>query len=168
MIAAVACINDLTPEGGWSSPIVESDKIFVGNRDGNLVRFDPETGNLDQSWRYPREDGLGAIYSSPVIVGDTIYGAGYTCRGDNCDGEIFALNLADGSSIWGQTGLELQTKLVGQIGVVGSTLLVGTGPLGEEDKGPDGYLYGLDASAGATAASECRSVRCFPQVRSVL
>ncbi|MDA1278488.1 MAG: PQQ-binding-like beta-propeller repeat protein [Chloroflexi bacterium] len=156
MIVSAACIDDLTPEGGWSSPVVENDKLFVGNRDGNLVRFDPATGNLDQNWRYPRGDGLGAIYSSPVIVGDKIYGAGYTCRGDNCDGEIFALNLADGSSIWGQTGLELKTKLVGPIGIVGSTLLVGTGELGEEDDGPEGYLYGLDASTGASSIVKWR------------
>ncbi len=156
MIAAAACINDLTPQGGWSGPIVEEDRLFVGNLDGNLVRFDPETGNIDNSWRYPREDGLGAIYGSPVIIGDNIYGAGYTCRGDNCNGEIFGLNLADGSSIWGQRGLELKTKLVGQVGVVGTTLLVGTSALGEEDDGPEGYLYALDSSPGATTLVKWR------------
>jgi outer membrane protein assembly factor BamB len=156
MIAAAACINDLTPQGGWSGPIVEEDRLFVGNIDGNLVRFDPETGNIDNSWRYPREDGLGAIYGSPVIIGNNIYGAGYTCRGDNCSGEIFGLNLADGSSIWGQRGLELKTKFVGQVGVVGTTLLVGTSALGEEDDGPEGYLYALDSSPGATTLVKWR------------
>ena len=111
-------MNDLTPQGGWSAPVVQDEMLLVGNRDGNLVRFDPSTGNLDLDWRYPREDGLGAIYGSPVIVGDNVYDAGYTCRGDNCDGEIFAVSLADGFSIWGPTGLELNTKLVGQIAVI--------------------------------------------------
>ncbi|MCH8909491.1 MAG: PQQ-binding-like beta-propeller repeat protein [Chloroflexi bacterium] len=149
MFAAAACIDDLTPQGGWSAPIVEDDKFFVGNRDGNLVRFDPETGNLDPNWRYPREDGLGAIYGSPIVIGDNIYGAGYTCRGNNCNGEIFGLSLADGSSIWGLRGLELKTKLVGQISAVGTTLLVGTSALGEEDNGPEGYLYALETASGS-------------------
>ena len=61
MIAAIACVNDLTPEGGWSAPVEEGDKLFVGNRDGRLVRFDPESGNLDSNWRYPDGDGLGAM-----------------------------------------------------------------------------------------------------------
>ena len=149
MFAAAACIDDLTPQGGWSAPIVVDDKLFVGNRDGNLVRFDPETGNLDPNWRYPREDGLGAIYGSPIVIGDNIYGAGYTCRGNNCNGEIFGLSLADGSSIWGLRGLELKTKLVGQISAVGTTLLFGTSALGEEDNGPEGYLYALETASGS-------------------
>ena len=113
LFAAAACINDLTPQGGWSNPIIEDGKLFVGNLDGNLVKFDPETANLDLGWRYPREDGLGAIYGSPIIVGDNIYGAGYTCRGDNCNGEIYGRNLVDGSSMWGRRGRGEQTKLVG-------------------------------------------------------
>ena len=149
LFAAAACINDLTPQGGWSNPIIEDGKLFVGNLDGNLVKFDPETANLDLGWRYPREDGLGAIYGSPIIVGDNIYGAGYTCRGDNCNGEIFGLNLVDGSSIWGQRGLELQTKFVGQISAVGTTLLVGTSAIGEEENGSEGYLYALDIAPGS-------------------
>ncbi|HJP28788.1 MAG TPA: PQQ-binding-like beta-propeller repeat protein [Dehalococcoidia bacterium] len=147
MIAAVGCVNDLTPEGGWSSPISEGDKIFVGNRDGNLVRFDPASGNLDNSWRYPFDDGLGAMYSEPVVVGDIVYGAGYTCRGNSCDGEVFALNLEDGVSIW---RLELKTKLVGPLAIAGSSLLFSTGEIdGEEEDGTAGYLYALDISNGA-------------------
>ena len=149
MFAAAACVNDLTPQGGWAGPIVENDKLFIGNLDGNLVKFDPETGNLDYGWRYPREDGLGAIYSNPVVLGDNIYGTGYTCSGDSCEGEIFGLSLIDGTSIWGRRGLELKTKLVGQVALVETTLLVGTSALGEEDDGPDGYLYALDTAPGS-------------------
>ncbi|MBN4074251.1 PQQ-binding-like beta-propeller repeat protein [bacterium AH-315-D21] len=149
MFATVACVNDLTPSGGWSAPIVEDGKLYIGNLEGTLVKFDPETGSLD-NWRYPREeDGLGAIYGSPVIVGDNIYGVAYTCRGDNCEGEIYGLSLADGFSIWGPRGLEVSTKLVGQINVVGTTLLVGTSALGEEENGTEGYLYALDTAPGS-------------------
>lgn len=156
MIAAAACINDLTPAGGWAGPVEVDDQLFIGNRDGKLVRFDPETGNLDRSWQYPSDDGLGAIYGRPVVIGDYIYGTGYTCRGDNCDGEIFGLNLADGTSIWGQHGLQLKTKLVGQIGVSGDTLLVGTVAISEEKNGAEGYLYGLNSSPDASSLVKWR------------
>ena len=50
MIAAVACVNDLTPSGGWSGPVAEDGKLFIGNLDGNLVRFDIKSSNVDSSW----------------------------------------------------------------------------------------------------------------------
>jgi outer membrane protein assembly factor BamB len=158
MIAAMACVNDLTPEGGWSGPVEEGDNLFVANLDGRLVRFNPETGNLDTSWRYPRgdDDGLGAMYSDSVVIGENIYNMGYTCKGDDCSGEVFGLNLADGSSIWGQKGLELNTKLVGRIGVSGDTIFIGTTAIGEEEDGADGYLYAIDSAADTSSITKWR------------
>ncbi len=156
LIAAVGCINDLTPEGGWSSAVVEDDYLFIGNLDGNLVRFDTATGNIDNSWRYPSDDGLGAMYSDAVVIGDNIYSVGYTCKGDSCDGEIFGLSLASGTSVWGGNGLQLKTKLVGDIGVSGDTFFVGTTALGEEEDGPEGYLYALDSTPGASVITKWR------------
>lgn len=150
MIAAVACVNDLTPEGGWSGPVVEDESMFIGNRDGHLVKFDPANGNLDSNWRYPFDDGLGAMYSNAVVIGENIYNVGYTCRGDKCNGEIFGVTIADGRSIWGQQGIELETKLVGDIGVFDSTLLVGTTAIGDEKHGAEGYLYALDSRPDAS------------------
>jgi outer membrane protein assembly factor BamB len=43
----------------------------------------------------------------------------------------------------------LKTKLVGQVGVAGTTLLVGTSALGDEDNSPDGYLYALETAPGS-------------------
>ena len=156
MIAAIACVNDLTPEGGWSAPVEEGDKLFVGNRDGRLVRFDPESGNLDSNWRYPDGDGLGAMYSNSVVIGENIYNVGYTCNGDNCEGEIFGLSLIDGSSIWGQNGLELKTKLVGSIGVFDETIFIGTTVIGDEEDSADGYLYAIDSAADASSITKWR------------
>ena len=156
MIAAVACVNDLTPSGGWSGPVAEDGKLFIGNLDGNLVRFDIKSSNVDSSWRYPFDDGLGAMYSNSVVDGDNIFGAGYTCQGDNCDGEIFGLRLVDGTSIWGQHGLQLETKLVGDIGISGNTLLVGTTRIGDEEDGADGYLYALDTTPGTSNVTKWR------------
>ena len=158
MIAAVACVDDLTPEGGWSGPVEQDDQLFIGNGDGRLVRFDPGSGNLDNSWRYPRgdDDGLGAMYSNSVVIGENIYNVGYTCKGDKCDGEIFGLNLADGSPIWGQNGLELKTKLVGSIGVSEDTIFVGTTAIGDEEDGAEGYFYALDSAADTSSITKWR------------
>ncbi|MDE0592037.1 MAG: PQQ-binding-like beta-propeller repeat protein [Dehalococcoidia bacterium] len=156
MIAAIACVNDLTPEGGWSGPVEEGDKLFVGNRDGRLVRFNPESGNLDSSWRYPDGDGLGAMYSNSVVIGENIYNVGYTCNGDRCDGEVFGLSLIDGSPIWGQNGLELKTKLVGSIGVSDETIFIGTTVIGDEEGSADGYLYAIDSAADASSITKWR------------
>jgi len=158
MIAAVSCVDDLTPEGGWSGPVEQDDQLFIGNGDGRLVRFDPGSGNVDNSWRYPRgdDDGLGAMYSNSVVIGENIYNVGYTCKGDKCDGEIFGLNLADGSPIWGQNGLELKTKLVGSIGVSEDTIFVGTTAIGDEEDGAEGYFYALDSAADTSSITKWR------------
>ncbi|MCX8277925.1 MAG: PQQ-binding-like beta-propeller repeat protein [Dehalococcoidia bacterium] len=156
MIAAIGCVNDLTPEGGWSGPVAEGESLFIGNGDGNLVKFDTESGNLDQNWRYPSGDGLGAMYSNSVVIGENIYSVGYTCRGDKCDGEIFGLSLVSGTSIWGQRGLELKTKLVGEIGVSGDTLYVGTTAIEEEEDGAEGYFYAIDSAADAASITKWR------------
>lgn len=148
MAATIGCVNDLTPHGGWSSPVVSDNKLLIGNVEGNLVRLDLVSANLDSGWSYPREDGLGAIYSDVLVVDGVIYGSGYTCRGDDCEGEIFAVDNIDGFSIWGQSGLSLKTKLIGQLGLSDKTLLVGTSALGDEDDGADGYLYALDVTPG--------------------
>jgi len=66
------------------------------------------------------------------------------------------LNLVDGSSIWGQKGLELNTKLVGRIGVSGETIFIGTTAIGEEEDGADGYLYAIDSAADTSSITKWR------------
>ena len=156
MLAAVSCVNDLTPSGGWSGPVAEDGKLFIGNLDGNLVRFDAETNNIDSSWRYPLDDGLGAMYSNAIVDGDNIFSVGYTCGGDNCEGEIFGLRLTDATPIWGQRGLQIETKLVGDIGISGDTLLVGTTRIGNEEESAEGYLYALDTTPGTSSITKWR------------
>jgi len=91
-----------------------------------------------------------------LVVDGVIYGSGYTCRGDDCDGEVFAVDLIDGFSILGQKGLSLKTKLIGQVGLAGKTLLVGTSALGDEDDNADGYLYALDVTPGTSSIVKWR------------
>ena len=48
-VSTIGCVNDLTPHGGWSSPVLVDNKLLIGNVEGKLVRLDLATGNLDLS-----------------------------------------------------------------------------------------------------------------------
>ena len=53
------CLNDLTPQGRWSSPVSDGDFVYVGNIDGVLVRVDAVSHSFDVNWLYPYElDGF--------------------------------------------------------------------------------------------------------------
>ena len=156
-VSLTACLNDLTPQGRWSAPVSDGDFIYVGNLEGVLVRVDAVSHAYDVNWLYPHEldgvrkkpKGLGAIYGAPILKNDTIYAAGYTCSGSECDGEIFGISPETGSIAWNSGGFRLRTKLIGQIQPTDNGLmLIGTGPVdGERD--PPGYLYAFSADPNA-------------------
>ncbi len=157
-VSLTACLNDLTPQGRWSAPISDGDFIYVGNVDGVLVRVDAASHAYDVNWLYPYEvdgvrkqpKGLGAIYGAPVIENGAVYAAGYTCRGSECDGEIFGVSIESGSLAWNSGGYRLRSKLVGQLTPTEQGLLIiGTGPI-DREREPPGYLYAfsLDPNAG--------------------
>ena len=46
IFAATACLNDLTPQGGWSTPIVEDEMFYVV--EGSMrIEFESETIQLN-------------------------------------------------------------------------------------------------------------------------
>ena len=148
-----ACLNDLTPQGRWSSPVADENFIYVGNVDGVLVRIDAASHAYDVNWLYPFEldgvrkkpKGLGAIYGSPVIQDGTVYASGYTCAGSDCDGEIFGVSTDSGAIAWNSGGYRLRAKLVGKLTSTDNGLLLqGTGPV-DRERDPPGYLYALNA-----------------------
>ena len=162
--AMTACLNDLTPQGRWSSPVSDGEYIYVGNLEGVLVRVDAVSHSWDVNWLYPYEidgvrkkpNGLGAMYGAPVIENGAVYAAGYSCRGSECDGEIFGVSAESGALSWNSGSYPLRGKLVGQIQPTGNgLLLLGTGPIdGERD--PPGYLYALSADPNAGRRVEWR------------
>ncbi len=164
VVSLTACMNDLTPQGRWSAPVSDGDFIYVGNLEGVLVRVDADTHSYDVDWLYPYEidgvrkkpKGLGAIYGAPVIENDAVYAAGYTCRGSECDGEIFGLTTENGSLSWNSGGYRLRTKLVGElVPTENDLLLLGTGPI-DGDRTPAGYLYALSSDPNASKRVEWR------------
>jgi outer membrane protein assembly factor BamB len=144
-IAGLAgCTNDIVPAGGWSGPIESGGFLYFGSSEGQLRRVDSATGQLDQAWAYPPgEDRLGAIYGSPVAQDDVIYAAGYSCRGNVCTAEVFALDAGTGLPAWGEGGYTVSSKVVGQVALGTGTLVFGTSAIGKEHE-PAGYLYALD------------------------
>ena len=157
-ISLTACLNDLTPQGRWSSPVSDGNYIYIGNLDGVLVRLDAVSHAYDVNWLYPYEldgvrkkpNGLGAIYGAPILEDGNVYAAGYTCAGSNCDGEVFAVSTESGGIAWNSGGFRLRTKLVGQVKPTDNgLLLIGTGPV-DDERDPAGYLYAfnIDPNAG--------------------
>jgi len=87
-------------------------------------------------WTFPtgQEDpeiDLEAIYTTPQVIGDTVYLAGYS-------GDVYALNLDDGSVLWSfeTDGPILAGLAAGETAVYAAT-----------DKG---FLYALDPQTGQT------------------
>ncbi len=157
VVALTGCLNDLTPQGRWSAPASDGNFIYIGNLDGVLVRIDAVNHAFDVNWLYPYEldgvrknpQGLGAIYGAPVVQDNTVYAAGYTCAGSNCDGEVFAVSAESGGIAWNSGGFPLRTKLVGQIQpTANGVLLIGTGPV-DDQRNPAGYLYAFSADPNA-------------------
>ena len=155
LLAAAGCVNDLTPDGGWSALVEDGDYLYLGNRDGHVVRVLRDSGALDMSWRFPQSDDVGEIYGTPLISDGTLFGSGYTCRGNNCDGQIFAVDVLTGNDAWATGPYKLKTKLIGRVGLGDGVLVAGTTEIDSNDS-VQGFLLALDPNADAGLPLEQR------------
>lgn len=148
LFALAACVNDLNPEGGWSGIAEEGEFLYIGSKDGRVVRVARATGLLDRTWTYPPagQDDLGEIYNTPQISGGVVYGTAFRCRGNECDGKVYAADVETGQSAWATGEFEVESRLVGSVGVGESTLAVGTSAIGGQHT-PRGFLIGLDPTS---------------------
>lgn len=126
--------------------------VYVGG-DGHLLRLDSQSGSYDQNFKYPPDDGVGAIYGKPVVMGDTVYAAGFDCTGNRCEAQVFAVDAETGQSAWAEGNFNEQTRLVGGVAVNESTLVFGTTRINQVEN-PKGYLYALDPTPDAGAADQ--------------
>ncbi len=146
LLLAAACTNDIQPKGGWSGPAASGDYLYLGSVNGRVLRADSSTGELDQAYQYPSKSvkaGLDAIYGSPLIRDGVVYGAGYTCRGNICSAQVFALDAVTGAPAWAEDRYDVPTKVAGLVAMGTDTLVFGTGQIAKE-KEPAGYLYAVD------------------------
>lgn len=158
-LASTACLDDLTPSGGWSAPVHENDWLYVTSKDGHLVRVSAETGSQDKGWMFPPVDeDLGVGYGQPLVRDDAVFAAVYNCRGNDCSAHVFGVDRETAAPLWGERTFSLPTEVVGSVAVHEDTLVFGTSRLAEEedrsasDAGARGYLYAIDATPDAKRA----------------
>ncbi len=131
-----------------SSPAVESGLVYFGSYDGNFYAIDASTGQ--QKWKFATggerrfagkhlhgaqpvtesmPDPFDFFLSSPAVTGGTVFfGSG--------DGNVYALNAADGSVKWKfKTGDVVHASPA----IAGGTAYIGSW---------DSYFYALDAETG--------------------
>jgi outer membrane protein assembly factor BamB len=100
---AVHWRHELTPKKmpiGVATPVVQGDRLFVTSfYDGSLMlRLKPDALAVEQIWRRvggseDHTDALHSIISTPVILGDHIYGV-------DSYGELRCLKASDGERVW--------------------------------------------------------------------
>ena len=189
-LSAAACLNDLTPQGGWSAPVLEDGYFYVGNKAGRISRIEVQSGSFDRNWRATTDDNLSvvseapstgflggcsavprtqAVYGSPLIRDGLLYAAGYACTGNDCEGGVFAVDVESGSPVWREQVLHISTKIVGRLAMGDDTLVLGTAEVGANDD-PPGYLYAIDPTPDASFDTAPVSLRIkwrFPAAGNV-
>lgn len=154
MLALGACVNDLTPRGRWSQPVLHDGYIYVGNTHGSVVRLDAETHAWDANWIYPfkfddnRKESVGgrSIYGAPTVVDGILYLNNYHCTGNVCNATAFAASIESGDLVWPTGNYDLKTKLIGgQVVTSDGFTVFGTTAI-DRERDPPGYLYGLEAN----------------------
>ena len=189
-LSAAACLNDLTPQGGWSAPVLEDGYFYVGNKDGRIARVEAQSGGFDRNWRATTDEDLSvvseapstgflgacsavprgqAVYGSPLIDDGRLYAAGYACTGNDCEGGVFAIDVDSGAPIWRERVVHISTKIVGRLAMGDDTLVLGTAEVGTDDD-PPGYLYAIDPTPDVDLDSQPVGIRIkwrFPAAGNV-
>jgi outer membrane protein assembly factor BamB len=103
-------VNGLDPQSGqlfWSVPLEPNygmsiisprqagPYLFVGGivNVGVMLKLTSDKPAVEEVWRTSAQRGLGPVHSSPVPVGDVLYGV-------NRDGELTAVQIASGERLW--------------------------------------------------------------------
>lgn len=127
--ALVGCVSIAEPEG-WAAPVVEDSTAYIFLGADKLAAL--SLGEVAEPvWRFPangqNDSRFRAVYTEPVVDGDTLYFASY-------DGGVFALSRSDGSLRWQQRGF-VGSIVGGPVLAEGRWLVFGT---------TEGRLYALD------------------------
>ena len=116
-----------------SSPVVDSDKIYLGLDTGELVSVERTTGEV--LWRFRTRKSKNGIHGSPTLNPELglVYIGAY-------DGWIYAVDTTTGDFVW-------ENKLGDYIGS-SPVLYNGVVYIGVEMGEPAGYLVGVDSETG--------------------
>ncbi len=135
------CMNDLSPQGGWADPLILDEKIIIPTKKGEFVQFDTNSNSIDRNWGYKNNVSIGSTYSSPINVGNDLIGTAYSCRGDDCEGQIYKINKNSGLLSWGEDGYQLKTKLIGPIAEIDGKIYVSTSSISDTVNSDPGYFF---------------------------
>ncbi len=136
------CMNDLSPQGGWADPLLDDEKIIIPTKKGEFVQFDINTNSVNRNWGYKNNVSVGSTYSSPISLGNGLIGTAYSCRGDDCEGQIYKINKNSGLLLWGEDGYQLKTKLIGPIAKLDNDkIYVSTSSISDTNNSGPGYLF---------------------------
>ena len=135
------CMNDLSPQGGWADPLILDEKIIIPTKKGEFVQFDLNSNSIDRNWGYKNNVSIGSTYSSPITVGNDLIGTAYSCRGDDCEGQIYKINKNSGLLSWGEDGYQLKTKLIGPIAEIDGKIYVSTSSISDTGNSDPGYFF---------------------------
>lgn len=136
-----ACGIDRFEARGWAGLTVEGDTLYATSGEGRLYALNI-TGDAEGAGGRPtllynpfpptNEDGLGPVYSAPV-VGDTVAAAGpqtvYVAtyedpeEDDDINANVFAVNADTGVRNWSTA---VPGRIVGAPALAGDSLVVGT------------------------------------------
>lgn len=116
----------------WGAPAIRDGTVYFGDITGNLYAVDAETG--EQQWN---KETQGAIQTSPVVAGDTLYFASEVA-GETPTGALTAYNAADGLQLW---SVPTTTPLYATPVVVDDTMVVAT-------QDANALLIGFDLADG--------------------
>lgn len=79
----------------WGAPAYADGAVYFADLDGNVYAVDAATGA--PLWQ---KQTLGAVQTSPLVVGDMLYVASEGQAGDQPAGALTAFSTADGSEQW--------------------------------------------------------------------
>lgn len=141
-LALLSCTGLSSATGGSGLVLVDG-TLYLSARDGHVLAMNPEVRSLREQfpgsaeWLFPDRKArpgepkrVGAVYGQPLISGGRLYFGTW-------DHEVFALNAADGTRVWGP--FETKSAVVGRPALLDDTLCVGDA---------SGRLYFLNAATG--------------------
>ena len=141
MLLLIGCGSQFGASGDWGGVVTYEDSLYATTQKSGIIELDMDTGLVKRSFNgADADEGLGAIYSVPVVGDNLLYVATY-------DGIIYALDLRSpdfGGSMgsWSVDSgalTETSSRIVGGMAYSEGKLVFGS---------TDGNVYALDGKTG--------------------
>ena len=144
MLAATACLGDLTPSGGWASAVVDGEYVYLATKDGRLVRARSGAESIDASWGFGLSGEVS--YGTPLVTEDAVFATAYKCRGNDCEADVLAVatDLVNAQPEFAASIFSLKSQIVGSPAMHENTLVFGSSEIDDRENSAPGYLFGIE------------------------